>query len=394
MKNRLSLRAENIAPSLTLAVTAKALHLKSEGVDIISLSAGEPDFDTPAPIAEAGIQAIKDGKSHYTAGSGTVSLRQAIANKVKKDTGVDYTVEDICVSNGAKHSLMNVLLAIVDKGDEVIIPSPYWVSYTEMVKICDGTPIVVDTKAEDRFLITVDQLNKNLTNKTKAILLNSPSNPTGSAYTKEELEKIADWAIENDVFVVSDEIYSKLLYDGTHTSIASVRPEMKDLTFIINGVSKAYAMTGWRIGYVCGPTDVLKGVHKLQSQMTSNPNSIAQEAAQKALESDDEVLAPMLEAFKRRRDYCYDRVAAMPGVKVNKPDGAFYLFIDVSSYYGDGIKNSIEFANYLLEEAQVAVVPGIGFGNDDYIRISFATSDALLEKAMDRIEAALKKLNA
>lgn len=389
MKQRLSNRANTLAPSLTLAVTAKAQQLKAEGIDIISLSAGEPDFDTPETIAQAGIQAIQDGKSHYTAGSGTVALRQAIANKVKTDTGLSYKVEQICVSSGAKHSLMNVLLAVVDEGDEVLIPSPYWVSYTEMVKICDGKPVLIETKAENRFLVTVDELNNKLTNKTKVLMLNSPSNPTGSAYTKEELEKIADWAIENDIFVISDEIYSKLLYNGTHTSIASVRPEMADLTFIINGVSKAYAMTGWRIGYVCGPEDVLKGVHKLQSQMTSNPCSIAQEAAQKAMESDDSILTPMLEAFKRRRDYCFKRVDAIEGMKVNKPDGAFYLFIDVSSFYNETIKNSIDFANYLLEDAQVAVVPGIGFGNDDYIRISFATSDALLEEAMDRIEKAV-----
>lgn len=397
MNKRISKKVLALSPSMTLAVTAKAQALRSQGVDIISLSAGEPDFDTPQPIAQAAIDAILAGETKYTLVQGTVSLREAITKKIKLDTGLDYTTDQIIVSNGAKHTIMNALFAILDKGDEVLIPSPYWVSYTEMVKLAGGVPVIVPTSEDTGFIADADLLSKYTTDRTKALMLNSPSNPTGAVYPKEVLQGIAEWAVSHQVFVLSDEIYGKLIYEGEHKSIASLDCDAYNLTILINGVSKAYAMTGWRIGYAAGPADIIKAMNGIQSQMTSNPNSIAQIAATKALLSDDSLISPMVDAFKARRDYCYDRLRAIPHLRPHKPQGAFYLFVNTKDLYsiewnGEPIGNSIRLCEFLLDQAHVAAVPGIGFGEDDYIRISFATSMELLEKAMDRIEEAVRGL--
>lgn len=394
---RISNRALSIAPSLTLSVTAKAGQLRAQGVDIISLSAGEPDFQTPEVIARAGIQAIETGNTKYTAAQGTVELREAIANRIKRDTGVVYSAEQITVANGAKHSLLNALLAIINPMDEVLIPTPYWVSYTEMVKLAGGVPVLVPTREEDGFCTNARQLESFRTEKTRAIILNSPSNPTGFVYSKELLREIGEWAVSHGLYIISDEIYSKLLYEGEHFSVAATKCDVYNITIMINGCSKAYAMTGWRIGYAAGPADVIGAMNKLQSQMTSNPSSIAQAASVVAMDSDDALIQPMIEAFRQRRDYCVDRINQMRGVRCSRPAGAFYLFVHSSDLYdrqyqGKRIKDSIGFSEFLLQEAQIAVVPGIGFGDDDYIRISFATSMELLEKAMDRMENAIAKL--
>lgn len=395
MKNRISKRATTLKPSMSLAITAKAEQLRRDGVDVISLSVGEPDFDTPEAVKEAGIRAIREGMTKYTRGQGTVELREAIARRIKKDTGVDYPIQQITVANGAKHSIMNALLALLDPEDEAIILSPYWVSYPEMVRLCGAKPVIIHTREEEGFTVSAETLAAHTNEKTKVLLLNAPSNPTGSDYPKEELEQIARWAVENQVFILSDEIYSKLLYEGEHTSIASLGVDVNNLTILVNGVSKAYAMTGWRIGYAAGPEDVISAMNGLQSQMTSNPNSIAQYASIAALDADDSMIRPMIDAFRERRDYCVQRVNEIPGMQCKTPDGAFYLFVNVTKLYqqsNDAINDSLELAAYLLDEARVAVIPGIGFGQDDYIRISFAAGLDTLREALDRIETAVEKL--
>lgn len=395
MKNRISHRAQTLQPSMSLAVTAKAEELRRSGIDVISLSVGEPDFDTPDPVKEAAIDAMRQGKTKYTQAQGTVELREAIVNRIEKDTGVRYDKDAVTVANGAKHSIINALLALLDPEDEAIILSPYWVSYPEMVRLCGATPVIIDTEEEHAFKVTVDALERHTSNRTKVLLLNAPSNPTGADYTKEELEKIADWAVRHQIFILSDEIYSKLLYEGSHTSIASISDEVNKLTIMFNGVSKAYAMTGWRIGYAAGPKDVIKAMNGLQSQMTSNPNSIAQAAAIRALQMDDRELEPMIHEFMKRRDYCVERIRRIPGMRCSRPDGAFYLFINVEDIYTatvGRIRNSIDLASFYIEEAKVAVIPGIGFGRDGYIRISYATDLETLKRALDRIEDATRSL--
>lgn len=395
MKNRISQRAQTLQPSMSLAVTAKAEELRRSGIDVISLSVGEPDFDTPDPVKEAAIDAMRQGKTKYTQAQGTVELRETIVNRIEIDTGVRYDKDAVTVANGAKHSIINALLALLDPEDEAIILSPYWVSYPEMVRLCGATPVIIDTEEEHAFKVTVDALERHTSNRTKVLLLNAPSNPTGSDYTKEELEKIADWAVRHQIFILSDEIYSKLLYEGSHTSIASISDEVNKLTIMFNGVSKAYAMTGWRIGYAAGPKDVIKAMNGLQSQMTSNPNSIAQAAAIRALQMDDRELEPMIHEFMKRRDYCVERIRRIPGMRCSRPDGAFYLFINVEDIYTatvGRIRNSIDLASFYIEEAKVAVIPGIGFGRDGYIRISYATDLETLKRALDRIEDATRSL--
>ncbi len=393
-KNRLSKRAATLQPSMSLAISAKAEELRRNGVDVLSLSVGEPDFDTPSLIKEAGIRAIQEGKTKYTRAQGTVELREAIARRIKKDTGVDYPIEQITVANGAKHSIMNALLALLDPGDEAIVLSPYWVSYPEMIRLCEATPVIIHTKEEKDFKVDRPTLEEHASDKTKVLILNAPSNPTGSDYTKEELQAITDWAVEQNVFIVSDEIYSKLLYEGTHYSPVSFGREVNNLTILINGVSKSYAMTGWRIGYAAGPADIIKAMNGLQSQMTSNPNSIAQFAGTAAFDADDALFLPMVQAFRERRDYCVARVNQIPGMHCNTPDGAFYLFVNVTGIYAqnDTVRDSLRLAAYLLDEAQVAVIPGIGFGQDAYIRLSFAAGMETLEEALNRIETAVVKL--
>lgn len=388
-----------IEPSITLAISAKAKAMKTEGIDVIGLSAGEPDFDTPDHIKQAGIRAINEGVTKYTPASGTPALRKAVAEKFMNENGLSYKPEEIIIGCGAKHSVFTAVMALVDEGDEVIIPTPYWVSYPEMVKAAGGTPVIVETTAESELKLTAGQLRSAITPKTKLLILNSPSNPSGMVYTRAELEALAGVLSGSDVYVISDEIYEKILYDGaTHHSIAALDPEVFKRTITINGVSKTYAMTGWRIGYSAGPLDVIKAMGKLQSQETSNPCSISQAAALEAITGSQDCVEMMVKAFDERRRYMVERLNSMDGVKCINPLGAFYAFPDFSAHFGksfDGktISGSVDLCNFLLEEMNVAAVPGGGFGADNHLRLSYASSLEALEKALDRIEKGLASLS-
>ncbi len=395
----LSKKAMKIKASSTLAISAKAAELKAAGKDMVTFGVGEPDFDTPIHIREAAKKAIDMGKTRYTPAAGIPALRQAVCDKLKKDNGLDYVPAQVIISNGAKHSLMNAFMAILNDGDEVIIPAPYWLSYSEMVKIAGGVPVVVHTKKENNFMLTKQELEQAYTEKTKALILTSPSNPTGMISTLEDLQMVADFAVAHDIFVISDEIYEKLIYDADkkHISIASLGKEIYDRTIVINGVSKSYAMTGWRIGFTAAPLEVAKLMASLQSHMASNPNSVAQEATLAALEGDQSCVAEMCKEFKKRRDYIYEREEQIPLISALKPEGAFYLFVDVSKtygkcYQGKSIASAADFATILLEEKFVAAVPCADFGMPDYIRLSYATSMELIAKGMDRIEELVKSL--
>jgi aspartate aminotransferase len=394
MNNNLSVKNKSISPSVTLAITAKAKKMKADGIDIISFGAGEPDFNTPAHIRKAAIDAIEKGLTGYTASAGLPELKQAICEKLKNDNNLEYTPENIVVSNGAKHSLFNALQAICNPGDEVIIPVPYWVSYPEMVKMADAKPVFVETSEENGFKYDKNSLLNAINNKTKAIILNSPSNPTGTVYTKEELEEIAKIAVENNIFVISDEIYEKLIYEGNHVSIASLGDEIKELTIVINGMSKAYAMTGWRIGYLAADNEIAKIITNVQSHATSNPNTIAQYASIEALRGDQEPIKEMIRAFNERRKYMVDKINSIDKLSCRMPEGAFYVMVNISKIIGSTINgfkinNSIDFAEYLLDIAKVAVIPGAGFGSDNYIRLSYATSLDNIKEGLRRIEEAL-----
>ena len=384
---RLAKRVMAIAESETLLINARSAQLKAQGIDVVNFAAGEPDFDTPQHIKEAAKKAIDEGFTKYTAASGTPELKKAICEKLKRDQGLDYGLENIIVSCGAKHSLFNAFMTLCDKDDEVIIPVPYWVTYPELVKLANSTPVFLKTREENGFKIDPHDLKKLVSRKTKVLIVNSPSNPTGSAYRLDELKEIAKIAFANGVYVISDEIYEKVIYDGMrHESIA---PFDKDQTILVNGVSKSYAMTGWRIGYVAGPSSVVAAMNRLQSQSTSNPTSISQKAALAALNGGDECLGPMVKAFKERRDYIVDRLNAMPKIHTRKPEGAFYVFPNISKY---GIQ-SARLSQMLMEEAHVAVVPGAPFGSDEHIRLSYATSMENIKKGLDRIGEFLKKLS-
>jgi len=399
-KNILSNRILRLSESATLEMTRKSRELKAQGIDIITLSIGEPDFDTPTAIKNAGKDAINNNITHYPPVPGFIELRQAIADKLKRDNGLDYTASQIVVSNGAKQSLTNIFMVLLNEGDEVIIPSPFWVSYPEMIKMADGKPVFVDAGIETDFKVTPEQVEAAITPRTKAFLFNSPSNPTGSVYTKEELKALADvFEKYPDIVIVSDEIYELILFEGKHESIAQFE-SIRDRVIIVNGVSKGFAMTGWRIGYIAAPQFLTDAINKLQGQYTSGAGTISQMAAQEAVAtnpatSDD--LKNMVSTFKERRDLLIDLIKDIPGVKLSIPNGAFYLFPDVSSYYGksDGqstINNSGDLCIYLLNEAHVALVPGEAFGSPDCIRISYATSNDLIKEAIKRIKEALDKL--
>ena len=391
-------RVMGIKPSPTLAVDAKAKAMKAEGIDVVGFGAGEPDYDTPDNIKDAAVKAIKDGFTKYTPVPGTDELKKAIIAKLKADNGLDYELSEVIVSTGAKHSLYNIAQALYGPGDEVIIPAPYWVSYPDQVLLNDAKPVIVQTKEGNGFVLTPEAFEAAITKNTKAMILNSPSNPTGLGYDKKALEGIAAVAVKHGVYVVSDEIYEKIVYDGfRHVSIASVSPEMKALTITVNGLSKSHAMTGWRLGYAAGPKDVIGAMTKIQSQSTSNPCSITQKAAVEALMGPQGFIPVMVAEFDKRRKYIVGRLNAIPGVSCSMPVGAFYAFPKVSPLYGKGfggktIKGSADLAAYLLDEAKVAVVSGDAFGADEYIRLSYATSMAVIEKGMDRIEAALNAL--
>ncbi len=393
----LSRKGLSISPSATLAIDSKAKKLKAEGIDVVGFGAGEPDFDTPVHIKKAAIAAIEEGFTKYTPASGTMTLKEAICAKFKKDNGLEYTPANIVISNGAKHSLVNVFQAICNPGDEVIIPAPFWVSYPEMVKLADGVPVMVYTTEEQGFKFTVEQIRQAVTAKTKAIILNSPSNPTGMVYTREELAELAELAVEKGFYIVSDEIYEKLIYDGkTHVSIASINEKVKAQTIIVNGVSKTYAMTGWRIGYTASSPEIAKIMGNVQSHATSNPNSIAQKAAEAAISGPQDMVATMVAAFASRRDYMVKRINGIPGLSCVNPNGAFYVMMNISKLIGKElagckIQGSDDFANILLEKANVALVPGSGFGIDTHVRLSYATSQETITKGLDRIEELLKQ---
>ena len=394
---QLSDRLNRLAPSATLAMSQKSSEMKAKGVDVINMSVGEPDFMTPEPIKEAGKKAIDDNFSKYSPVSGYPALRNAISKKLKAENGLDYAASEIIVGTGGKQGVCNAIMALVNPGDEVIIPAPYWVSYPQMVKLAGGNPVIISAGIEQDFKITADQLEASITPKTKMIILCSPSNPTGSVYTKAELDELAKVVISHeDVFVLSDEIYEHINYIGKHASIAAC-PNMKERTIICNGVSKAYAMTGWRLGWVAAPEWIVKGLNKLQGQYTSGTSSVSQMAALSAYEGDQQCVEDFRKTFQRRRDLIVNLAKGIPGLEVNIPQGAFYLFPKCSSFFGKSngkytINNSTDLAMYLLEEGHVATVGGDDFGSPDCFRMSYATSDDNIKEALQRIKDALSKL--
>jgi len=393
-----SKRVSVIKPSPTLAMNAKAVAMRQAGIDVISFGVGEPDFDTPKHIREEAVRAMDDGFTRYTAAGGMPELKDAVIDKFKKDNGLDYEREEILISCGGKHVLYNQAQAMLDPGDEVIIPAPYWVSYPPIAILAGATPVIVETKESDDFKMFPDALERAITPATRLLILNSPSNPTGSVYTSQELEALAEVVLRHDIYVVSDEIYEKLIFDGKpFSSIAQIGEDIKQRTFIVNGVSKTYAMTGWRIGYAAGPRDVIAAMTKIQSQSTSNPNSIAQKASVAALSGPQESIRGMLEAFDERRKYLVERLNAIKGVHCNMPGGAFYAFANFSHYFGaafggQAIEGSAALSEYLLTEARVATVPGGALGADAFIRLSYATGLDVIEEGLNRIEKALEKL--
>ena len=394
---QLSDRLNRLAPSATLAMSQKSSEMKAQGVDVINMSVGEPDFMTPEPIKEAGKKAIDDNFSKYSPVPGYPALRNAISKKLKAENSLDYAASEIIVGTGGKQGVCNAIMALVNPGDEVIIPAPYWVSYPQMVKLAGGNPVIISAGIEQDFKITADQLEASITPKTKMIILCSPSNPTGSVYTKAELDELAKVVISHeDVFVLSDEIYEHINYIGKHASIAAC-PNMKERTIICNGVSKAYAMTGWRLGWVAAPEWIVKGLNKLQGQYTSGTSSVSQMAALAAYEGDQQCVEDFRKAFQRRRDLIVNLAKGIPGLEVNIPQGAFYLFPKCSSFFGKSngkytINNSTDFAMYLLEEGHVATVGGDDFGSPYCFRMSYATSDDNIKEALQRIKDALSKL--
>lgn len=394
---QLSDRINRLAPSATLAMSQKSGEMKAQGVDVINLSVGEPDFNTPEPIKEAAKKAIDGNYSRYSPVPGYAGLREAISRKLKNENGLTYGIHEILVSNGAKQSVCNTVMALVNGGDEVIIPAPYWVSYPQMVKLAGGTPVIVEAGFEQDFKMTAEQLEQAITPKTRMLILCSPSNPTGSVYSKEELRALAEVILRHeDVYVLADEIYEHINYTGAHQSIAQFEG-MRERTIIVNGVSKAYAMTGWRIGYIAAPEWIVKGCNKLQGQYTSGPSSVSQKAAEAAYTIDQSCVEEMRLAFERRRNLIVELARDIPGLEVNEPQGAFYLFPKCSSFYGktDGVRTiatSSDLAMYLLEEAHVATVGGDAFGDPECFRMSYATSDDNIREAMRRIKCALGKL--
>jgi aspartate aminotransferase len=391
-------RASAIKPSPTLATAAKAKAMKAQGIDVVDFGVGEPDFDTPENVKEAAKKAIQAGFTKYTPASGTDELKEAVVEKFKRDNGLAYDKSQVLISCGAKHSLYNIAEALFDPGDEVIIPSPYWVSYPDQVILNDATPVIVETTEDERFKLSAKKLENAVTRKTKAVVLNSPSNPTGLAYDKKTLEEIAAVAVRHKIYIISDEIYEKLIYDSfQHFSIASLGPEIKDLTIVVNGVSKSHAMTGWRIGYAAGPQDVITAMANIQSQSTSNPTSISQKAAVEALRGPQDFIQVMNREFDKRRKYMVERLNRITGMSCLMPVGAFYAFPRVSPLFGKSvngklIRNSSDLAAYLLEEAKVALVSGDAFGADAYMRLSYATSMEIIVKGLDRIERAVNRL--
>lgn len=390
MNNNLSIKSTGISPSITLSIAAKAKKMKSEGIDIVDFGVGEPDFITPENIRVAAIDAINKGRTGYTVASGLPALKTAICNKLFNENTLEYSPENIVVSNGAKHSIFNVLQAICNPGDEVIVPVPYWVSYPELVKLADAIPVYVDTYEKDKFILKKDNLLPHLTAKTKAIILNSPNNPTGTVYSQKDLEEIAQIAVSRGIYVISDEIYEKLIYDGFHHSIASLSDEIKELTIVINGMSKCYAMPGWRIGYSASNRGIADVMANIQSHATSNPNTIAQYASIEALNGNQDSVKFMWKAFKERKDYMVKRINSIPHLSCVEPKGAFYVMLNISEligkeFSGTKIKDSLHFSELLLDNVHIAVVPGSGFGAENFVRLSYATSLDNIKVGLDRL---------
>jgi len=387
-----SKNAENISPSVTLSITAKVAQMKKDGVDVIGFGVGEPDFNTPQNIQDAAINAMQKGFTKYTSASGIIELKEALVNKFKRDNNLSYNSSQIIVSTGGKQCLSNLFQAVLNEGDEVILASPYWVTYPELIKLYNGNPVIIETDEKDGFKLSLDMLEKAYTDKTKAVLLNSPNNPTGTVYDKQELEQIANFAKEHDILIISDEMYEKLIYgDAKHISIANISDDAFNRTIIINGMSKTYAMTGWRIGYAaCANTHIIKLMSNIQSHTTSNPNSIAQYASVEALNGDQTSVELMKEQFKIRRDYMVDKINSIDNISCLKPEGAFYVMINISNLigkkvHGNYINNSLDFAENLLSKSKVAVVPGDAFGVSKYVRLSYATSIESIKEGLQRI---------
>ncbi|MEG4839939.1 pyridoxal phosphate-dependent aminotransferase [Microcoleus sp. B9-D4] len=386
---KLAARVGEVPPSITLAIAAKAKAMKAEGIDVCSLSTGEPDFDTPEHIKAAAKQALDEGKTKYGPVTGELQLKAAIARKLRDDNNLNYQPENIIVTNGGKHSLYNLMMALIEPGDEVIIPAPYWLSYPEMVKLASGKPVIVRTDASTGYKITPEQLSKAITPKTKLFVLNSPSNPTGMVYTPAEIKALAEVIVDRDILVVADEIYEKIIYDGAqHVSIGSLGKEIFDRTLISSGFAKAYSMTGWRIGYLAGPIELIKATSTIQGHSTSNVCTFAQYGAIAALESSQESVETMRQAFAERRQVIFELLDAVPGISCIKPDGAFYMFVNISK---TGM-NSLEFCDAFLEQQQVAVIPGIAFGADDHIRLSYATDLGTIKKAVERLDKFVRSI--
>lgn len=395
MDLRISKKASAVSPSPTLAIDSKFKQMKKDGIPVVGFGAGEPDFNTPENVKKAGIKAIEDNITRYTPASGTVELKAAVCDKIKRDTGLEYNISNIVISNGGKHSLTNTFMAICDPGDEVILPAPYWVSYPEMIKMADAVPVYINTCEESNFKFTIEQLKAAITPKTRALVLNSPSNPTGMIYTREEMAAIAEVAVENNIYVVFDEIYEKLVYEGEHVNIATLGNEIRDLTIIVNGMAKTYAMTGWRIGYIAAHEKLAKAMANIQSHATSNPNSIAQAAAVEALCGEQGFIDDMKATYIERRNYMVERINSIDGLSCLNPNGAFYIFMNVrdvlgKEHYGKVINTAQELCEDMLSRALVALVPSEGFGIDGYVRLSYATSMDVIKTGLDRIEKYLK----
>jgi aspartate aminotransferase len=389
MSMKLAARVGQVTPSLTLAIDAKSKAMKAAGVDVCSFSVGEPDFLTPAHIVKAAETALDQGKTRYGPAAGEPKLRDAIAQKLQRENLLCYGAENVIVTNGGKHSLFNLMMATIEPGDEVIIPAPYWVSYPEMVKLAEGTPVIVQTDDNSQFKITPEQLRQAITPKTRLFILNSPSNPTGMVYTPDEIRALAEVVVEHDIFVVSDEIYEKLLYDGAeHLSIGAVSPAVFERTIVSSGFAKAYSMTGWRVGFLAGPVELIRAASAIQGHSTSNVCTFSQYGAIAALEHSQDCVEEMRRAFADRRQVMLDALNAIPGLTCAKPDGAFYLFPSIRK---TGM-TSLNFGSALLEQHQVAVVPGIAFGADDYIRLSYATDMATIEKGLERLEKFVRSI--
>ena len=390
---RVAQRVSYISPSLTLAIIAKAKRMKKEGIDVISLGAGELDVDTPSYIKEAAYKAMLEGFTKYTPADGIDELKEAVISKYKKDYGISYEKDEVIICCGAKHALFNIAMVLFEEGDEVILPVPYWVTYPQQINLMKAKAVFIETKEENNFEVNPEDIESKITKKTKAMILNNPTNPTGAVYSEKTLSEIADIAKKYGIFIIYDECYEKIVYDGKHINIVALREDIRDLVILVNAVSKTYSMTGWRIGFALGNREIISYMKKIQSHQTSNPTSISQKAALAAILSGDEFIKEIVKDLNKKRTYTYERLTSISSkISCFKPSGTFYIFPNVSSLYNEKIKSSSDFADFLLTEAKVAVIPGAAFGNDEYIRISYTLSWEKLEEGLNRIEKVVTKL--